>query len=649
MAVQAEETQKPNSIQLLERRVRELTTLHEIARAVTSVLELDPVLHRIVEASVYLTNAAEGFLLLVDEESGELTLRAGKGLGEKASRVMSIEVDDSIAGQVIETGRPLRMGGFRHDEEYKVKTGYLVKSLVNVPIKSRDQVIGVLAVDHSTASMRSFSDHDVALLLSLANYAAIAIQNAHLFAETAARADELAKALEEQANATSVAFSDDQERLALEKFAQGLRGQREEVLHGIESARRLARDLQAQAQDAEEMARRLGLWDEEMRGLLPQLEWLTQAGLPSALQASASPTEAGPVPAASTSLRALSFDSQLLQHIAEGALLCDSMGFVRQANQAAARLLDKPMTQLINSDLQVITDDPRWERWVGSMLLSLAMGSDGQHAAIPQETTLHVNDRIIHARLLPVDESKTGVFTSILILFRDISAELEGWRARDTSLAAVSRRLRGPMTAIASYTDLLLGDALGTADSIQRRYLQRIQQGVERLAAVLDELGEESVTSRRRIIAVAYDPVAKLINQALDAAQQVLSLDGVDIVRDISQSLPPVHIDAEYVRRVLADLLSAVGARTGVGESVSVSTEVHLESGQRGHLFVLIQGGDTGASDTPPLERDESIRAALALAEDAGCRVWTEHKADGSHLVCFLLPVAEDKSVDQGP
>ncbi len=157
------------------------------------------------------------------------------------------------------------------------------------------------------------------------------------------------------------------------------------------------------------------------------------------------------------------------------------------------------------------------------------------------------------------------------------------------------------------------------------------------------------MTSRRRIIAVAYDPVAKLINQALDAAQQVLSLDGVDIVRDISQSLPPVHIDAEYVRRVLADLLSAVGARTGVGESVSVSTEVHLESGQRGHLFVLIQGGDTGASDTPPLERDESIRAALALAEDAGCRVWTEHKADGSHLVCFLLPVAEDKSVDQGP
>ena len=118
----------------------------------TSVLDLESVLNRIVEASVYLTNAEEGFLLLVDEETGELTLRAGKGLGEKAARVMSMKVRDSIAGQVVKTGRPVRMGGFRHDEEYKVKTGYLVKSLVNVPIKSANRVVGVLEGDVAEAS-----------------------------------------------------------------------------------------------------------------------------------------------------------------------------------------------------------------------------------------------------------------------------------------------------------------------------------------------------------------------------------------------------------------------------------------------------------------------------------------------------------------
>ena len=180
MAETLGEKHNPTATQFLEHRVRELNTLHEIARAVTSVLDLESVLNRIVEAGVYLTNAEEGFLFLVDEETGDLTLRAGKGLGEKASRVMSLKVTDSIPAQVVKTGRPVRIGGFKPDEEFKVKTGYLVKSLVNVPIKSAGRVIGVLGVDHSIASMRSFTDHDVALLSSLADYAAIALQNASL-------------------------------------------------------------------------------------------------------------------------------------------------------------------------------------------------------------------------------------------------------------------------------------------------------------------------------------------------------------------------------------------------------------------------------------------------------------------------------------
>ncbi len=646
MAETPEGKGNPTATRLLEHRVRELNTLHEIARAVTSVLDLESVLNRIVEAAVFLTNAEEGFLFLVDEETGDLTLRAGKGLGEKASRVMSLKVTDNIPAQVVKTGRPVRMGGFQRDEEFKVKTGYLVKSLLNVPIKSAGHVIGVLGVDHSIASMRSFSDHDVALLSSLADYAAIAIQNANLYAEASARADELAKALEEQTGSIPEGPSPEEDRRALEQFAQGLRAQREEVLRGIDSARELAQDLQGQARNAEDVARRLGLWDEEVLGLLPQLEWLAESGLPRAAQAFAvaeeTPltTDAGMPPASSVS------DRQLLQHLAEGALLCDDKGVIRDANQAAAQILDKSPSELVGSDLQTIIDDPRWGRLVSSLRLALVMGRGEEPAPPAPETTVRIGDHVIHAKLIPIYDSQTGAATITATFLRDISAETEGWRARDETLATLSKNMRGPMTAIASYSDLLLGDKMGVADPMQRRYLERIQQGVERLEAVLNELSDEPTTTGRRITPVPTHPVTDLIDQAIDTAQNMLTLDGVSIVKDIGYELPPVQLDADYISRILADLLAAAGARTGAGDSVSVTTQVRGEDDQTGHLVVLIQGGGVDAQDAPPLEEDEGIRAAVTLAEDAGGRIWMEHQADGSDLICFLLPVAEPMVVD---
>lgn len=648
MAEFLREGPSPTATQLLERHVRELSTLHEIARAVTSVLDLESVLNRIVEASVYLTNAEEGFLLLVDEETGELTLRAGKGLGEKAARVMSMKVRDSIAGQVVKTGRPVRMGGFRHDEEYKVKTGYLVKSLVNVPIKSTDRVIGVLAVDHSIASMRSFSDHDVALLSSLADYASIAIQNAKLFAEASAKVDELEKALEGQTVAPPfvspptepVPRPAEPEQHALEQFVQGLRAQRDEVLQSIERAQQLARDLHTQATSAEEVATRLGLWDEELLGLLPQLESLAEAGFPAAAPP-ALPAEAptvanvGEVPLPSV------FDSHLLQHLAEGALLCDAKGVIRQSNEAAARMLGKPVAELGGSELQTVIDDSRWERIVGSLRLALAMGNGKRPAPPAPETTLYINDRVIHAKLIPLYKNQTGIAPIIATFLYDISAETEGWRARDEILTSLSHELRSPMTAIASYSDLLLGHSLGAVDSMQRRYLERIRKGIERLEAVLDEFGEEPASSDRKVTPVPSHPIAEVIDQAVGAAQNVLSLDGVSIVSDVGHDLPPVQIDVEYVRCILADLLAAAGTRTGAGESVSIGTEIQSEGEQPEHLVVLVQGGSSPTGDVPPLEEDEHMRSALSLAEEAGSRIWLGRKADGGDMICFLLPIAD--------
>ncbi len=166
--------------QQLENRVQELRFLYGIGRSVTSLQDLEPILNRIVEAAVYLTGADEGSLMLVDEASGELYLRAARGLNEKKARSIRVKIQDSIVGQVVRTGRPVMIGGHNRDDSFKVVTGYFVKALLNVPLKVMDQIIGVLAVNNKT-TVKYFTDRHLNLLMALADYASIAIDNARLY------------------------------------------------------------------------------------------------------------------------------------------------------------------------------------------------------------------------------------------------------------------------------------------------------------------------------------------------------------------------------------------------------------------------------------------------------------------------------------
>lgn len=181
----------------LKRRIRELGALHGIGRSFTALLDLETVLERIVEAAVYITNAEAGALFFVDQDSGQLYLRAARNLGVQLSPDLRIQLDDSIAGQVVKTGEPLLWRAESDENRLKVETGYLVKALLYVPLKLRDQVIGILSVDNRTAD-RPFTDNDLEFLHGLAGYVAVAIQNAQLYEELGHFAAELERRVEQR-------------------------------------------------------------------------------------------------------------------------------------------------------------------------------------------------------------------------------------------------------------------------------------------------------------------------------------------------------------------------------------------------------------------------------------------------------------------
>jgi signal transduction histidine kinase/FixJ family two-component response regulator len=193
----------------LQRRLNELETLVRIGRTVTAMLDLDDVLTNVVEAAVELTEAEEGSLLLLDETSGELYMRASKNFDEEFATAFRLHTRDSLAGQVINAGEPVLID--EHAPQ-KIKTSYLVHSLIYVPLRVRGRVIGVLGVDNRKAG-KVLSKEDVKVMMAMADYAAIAIENARLYSSTEAQRSKLETILRQTENGVIVV--DPENRLQL--------------------------------------------------------------------------------------------------------------------------------------------------------------------------------------------------------------------------------------------------------------------------------------------------------------------------------------------------------------------------------------------------------------------------------------------------
>lgn len=162
---------------LLQRRVEVLETLSRIGRSVTASLNLDEVLKMVVDAAVELTGAEEGSLLILDAHSGELTMRAARNFQDDFVRTFRLPVKDTLAGEVIRTGQPVLLD---KKTPQKIKTSYLVKTLIYVPLRLGERVVGVLGVDNRESD-RSFREEHITLMSMLADYATVAIENARLY------------------------------------------------------------------------------------------------------------------------------------------------------------------------------------------------------------------------------------------------------------------------------------------------------------------------------------------------------------------------------------------------------------------------------------------------------------------------------------
>jgi PAS domain S-box-containing protein len=171
----------------LQKKIGGLETIVRIGRKVTSVLDLDGVLTNIVDAAVDMSGAEEGSLLLLDENTGELYMRASRNFQEDFVKTFRLPMRDTLVGQVLRTGKPLLIA---EKTPQKIKTAYLVYTIVYVPITLKERVIGVLEIDNRQSG-KTFNEYHVTLLTALADYAAIALENTRLYSQSESEREKL--------------------------------------------------------------------------------------------------------------------------------------------------------------------------------------------------------------------------------------------------------------------------------------------------------------------------------------------------------------------------------------------------------------------------------------------------------------------------
>jgi len=162
------------------RQSQELTIFHDVAKALTSSLDLDSILQTIMEKMAEYFRPDTWSLLMVDDEREELYFAIAVGSASEALKNIRLKVGEGIAGYVAKHGERLIVPDVMTDPRFAKRIDEMTKwethSIVCFPVSSRLRVLGVIQLVN--VDMEHFGDQEIYFLQSLCDYAAIAIENA---------------------------------------------------------------------------------------------------------------------------------------------------------------------------------------------------------------------------------------------------------------------------------------------------------------------------------------------------------------------------------------------------------------------------------------------------------------------------------------
>lgn len=171
-----------NTLEELISKYEELTVLYESAETVATVMNLEEVCELILQQAAEILDVAHGSLMLLNDEGDTLEVVAAKGQREDTVGKVTVPVGEEISGKVAQTGKPILIEDLSTHPEFKRRSRAEEDwtSLISVPLRVRDRILGVLNVNNKLNG-EPFTSGDLKMLMALAQLAAISIQNARTY------------------------------------------------------------------------------------------------------------------------------------------------------------------------------------------------------------------------------------------------------------------------------------------------------------------------------------------------------------------------------------------------------------------------------------------------------------------------------------
>jgi len=163
-----------------KRHMQEISIFHDVAKALTSSLNLDSILQTIMDKMAEFFRPDTWSLLMVDEQKDELYFAIAVGPAADTLKTLRLKVGEGIAGWVAKHGESLLVPDVYTDPRFAKRidemTKWQTRSIICLPLRSKHRVLGVIQLIN--CGMDSFGDSEMFFLHALCDYAAIAIDNA---------------------------------------------------------------------------------------------------------------------------------------------------------------------------------------------------------------------------------------------------------------------------------------------------------------------------------------------------------------------------------------------------------------------------------------------------------------------------------------
>ncbi len=173
-------------VELIQLQMAELATLLEVGKAISSTLDLNELLRKIMRMATQVMRCETSTVYLVDKATNELYFHIVQGDAKVGAKLQEIRLPmgTGLAGWCAKENKPVIVPDTSKDPRFfkgaDKKSGFVTRSMICVPMRLKDEVVGVLQVLNRTGDI-PFNDHDIEILEAVANQAVSAIDNARLY------------------------------------------------------------------------------------------------------------------------------------------------------------------------------------------------------------------------------------------------------------------------------------------------------------------------------------------------------------------------------------------------------------------------------------------------------------------------------------